>query len=79
MGKRKTVEQRHSVTLRIGTPVTIPWVSKNGVKFELADDREKIAEIRVTGALIHVRRAGKKNWARFTFKEFLDRLVGSTN
>jgi hypothetical protein len=75
MGKKKTVEQRHSVTLRIGTPVTIPWVSKKGVKLELADDQEKIAEIRVTGALIHVRRAANKNWTRFTFKEFLDRLV----
>ena len=74
MGKRR-LEQRHSVTLRIGTPVTIPWVSKKGVKLELADEGVKIAEIRITGALIHVRRASKKNWVQFTFNEFLDRLV----
>lgn len=71
---RPTLEQRHSVTLRIGTPVAIPWVSKKGVTFDLADEGQKIATIRVTGALIHVRRAGKKNWARFTFRDFLDRL-----
>lgn len=74
MARRKYV-QRHSVTLRIGTPVTIPWVSKKGVTFELADEGEKIAEIRVTGALIHIRRAGKKAWVQFTFKDFLARLV----
>jgi len=75
MARKKTVEQRHFVTLRIGTPVTIPWVSKKGLKLELADDGEKIAEVRVTGSLIHVRRAGKINWKQFTFKQFLDRLL----
>lgn len=74
MGSRK-LEQRYSVTLRIGTPVPIPWVSKKGVTLELADEGEKIARIRVTGAHIFIRRASKKNWAQFTFKEFLDRLV----
>jgi SH3-like domain-containing protein len=72
---KRTLEQRHSVTLRIGTPVTIPWVSKKGVTLELADDKEKVAEIRITGALIHIRRAGKKNWVQFTFKDFLNKLV----
>lgn len=73
--KKRRLEQRHSATLRIGTPVTIPWVSKKGVTLELAEEGEKTARIRVTGAHIHVRRAGKKNWIHFTFKEFLDRLV----
>ncbi|MFZ1007037.1 MAG: hypothetical protein WAN65_09380 [Candidatus Sulfotelmatobacter sp.] len=72
---KRTLEPRHSVTLRIDTPVTIPWVSKKGVWFELADNQDKIAEVRVTGALVHVRRAGKKNWVPFTFKSFLDRLM----
>jgi hypothetical protein len=71
----RTLEQRHSVRLRIGTPVTIPWMSKKGVTLELADEGEKIAEINVTGAHIYVRRASKKTWASFTFREFLDRLV----
>ncbi len=72
---RKGIEQRHSVTLRIGTPVTIPWVSKKGVTFNSADEGQKIAAVRVTGAQIHVRCAGKKNWHHFTFREFLSRLV----
>jgi hypothetical protein len=71
----KTIEQRYSVTLRIGTPVRIPWVSKKGVSFELADGTDKLAELRVTGAHFHVRRAGKQKWVQFTFKELLDRLV----
>ncbi len=75
MARRRTVEQRYSVTMRIGTPVMIPWVSKKGVTFDLADGEEKIATVRVTGSLIHVRRVGKKSWSRFKFREFLDRLV----
>ncbi len=71
----KTIEQRHSVTLRIGTPVTIPWVSKKGVTFQLSDGGEKLAEFRVTGSLFHVRRAGKQKWSHFTFKDLLNRLV----
>jgi hypothetical protein len=72
---RKKIEQRFSATLRIRTPVTIPWVSKKGVTFELADAGEKMGEIRVTGASIHVRRAGKQKWAAFKFADFLNRLM----
>jgi hypothetical protein len=72
---QRTLEQRHSVRLKIGTPVTIPWMSKRGVTFELADEGDKVAEIKVTGAHIFVRRATKKQWTSFTFNEFLDRLV----
>lgn len=74
MSKHK-FEQRFSVALKIGTPVRIPWMSKKGVKLELADGDEGIAEIRITGAQIHIRRAAKKKWISFTFTEFLDRLV----
>jgi hypothetical protein len=71
----KTIEQRYSATLRIRTPVTIPWVSKKGVTIELADAGEKMGEIRVTGASVHVRRAGKQKWRAFKFNDFLKRLV----
>jgi hypothetical protein len=72
---KKHLEQRHSVRLRIGTPVTIPWVSKKGVTFELSDGGEKIGEIRVTGAHVHVRRSQKQKWKQFTFSEVLRRLA----
>lgn len=71
---KHTIEQRHSITMTIGTPVVIPWVSKKGVSFDLADEGEKVATVRVTGALIHVRRADKKKWVKFSIKKFLDML-----
>src|SRR5579862_1022244 len=44
---RRTLEQRHSVTMKVGTPMTIPWVSKKGVTFVLESDGEKIGELRI--------------------------------
>ncbi|HEV3023070.1 MAG TPA: hypothetical protein VGX76_11400 [Pirellulales bacterium] len=65
---------RHSVTLRIQTPVLIPWMSKKGATLELCDNDVAIAEIKVTGAHVYVRRAGKKKWNWFTFQDSLARL-----
>jgi hypothetical protein len=72
---RRTLEQRHSVTMKVGTPMTIPWVSKKGVTFVLESDGEKIGELRITGAQVHVRRSPKQNWVVFSFSKFLDQLV----
>ncbi len=72
---KKTVKQKHSVTLRIGTPVVIPWVSKKGVTFVLRADGKKLGAIRVTGSQVHVRRAGKVNWRTLSFQQCLDRLT----
>jgi hypothetical protein len=72
---KNTLEQRYSVTLKINTPVKVPWMAKKGVTLTLADDNEKIGEITVTGSHVFVRRAGKKNWETFSFRAFLDCLV----
>jgi hypothetical protein len=72
---KKTLEQKHSVTLRIGTPVTIPWMAQKGVTLDLHADETKLGAIRVTGSHVYVRLAGKVNWKCLTFQQCLDRLT----
>ena len=72
---KKTLEQKQSVTLLIGTPLAIPWMAQKGVTLVLCAEGKKLGAIRVTGSRVYVRRGGKKIWMCLSFKKCLDRLT----
>jgi hypothetical protein len=68
--------ERHSVKVKVLTPVQIPWNSKKGVTLELRKANQLIGWVQITGAAISVRRESKQTWRVYSFEQFMNRLAG---
>ena len=75
MARRPKHPQRNSVTMRVRTPVEIPWNAKKGTQFVFLHDGERVGEMLITGAHVYVRNRNKQTWIPYSFQKFIETLT----
>ncbi len=81
MGKqrKRTRSRRYpwGIEFTSETPARVPLFAKKGVVFNLLYTDKKVGQLKITGAGLHVRRAGKGfRWHSFySFEKFLKKLI----